>query len=168
MIKMNNMAERMREHCSRVYWEVDDIEENIMFMIKELPNLNVTSELLSQTEDLLGGYISATILLRSEALELAEKFYLFIIDPGVERIKLPEQEVEEILQIISDNLNDQSIKFDNFIKMLETMDKDTTTEGLLILSHESGANMLRDKGEVINSLRFLFNNYERYQYETNN
>lgn len=168
MIKMNNMAERMREHCSRIYWEIDDIEENIIFMIKELPNLNLSSKLLSQTRDLLGGYINATILLRSEALELAEKFYLFIIDPGVERIKLPEQEVEEILQIISDNLNDQSIKFDNFIKMLETTDKDTANEGLLILSHESGANMLRDKGEVINSLRFLFNNYERYQYETNN
>lgn len=158
----------MREHCSRIYWEVDDIEENIMFMIKELPNLNVSSELLSQTRDLLGAYINATILLRSEALDLAEKFYLFIIDPGVERIKLPEQEVEEILQMISDNLNDQSVKFDNFIKMLETTDKDTAAEGLLILSHESGANMLRDKGEVINSLRFLFNNYERYQYETNN
>ena len=42
MIKMNNMAERMREHCSRIYWEVDDIEENIMFMIKELPNLEGT------------------------------------------------------------------------------------------------------------------------------
>lgn len=168
MIKMNNMAERMREHCSRIYWEVDDIEENIMFMIKELPNLNISGELLSQTEDLLGGYINATILLRSEALELAEKFYLFIIDPGVERIKLPEQEVGEILQIISDNLNDQSIKFNNFVKILETAQKDTVTEGLLVLSHESGANMLRDKGEIINSLNFLFNNYERYQYETNN
>lgn len=168
MIKMNNMAERMREHCSRIYWEVDDIEENIMFMIKELPNLNISGELLSQTEDLLGGYINATILLRSEALELAEKFYLFIIDPGVERIKLPEQEVGEILQIISDNLNDQSIKFNNFVKILETAQKDTVTEGLLVLSHESGANILRDKGEIINSLNFLFNNYERYQYETNN
>lgn|GEM_PF-6926995 len=165
---MNNMAERMREHCSRIYWEVDDIEENIMFMIKELPNLNISSELLSQTKDLLGGYINATILLRSEALELAEKFYLFIIDPGVERIKLPEQEVEEILQIISDNLNDQSIKFNNFVKILETAQKDIVTEGLLVLSHESGANMLRDKGEIINSIRFLFNNYERYQYEANN
>lgn len=165
---MNNMAERMREHCSRIYWEVDDIEENIMFMIKELPNLNISGELLSQTEDLLGGYINATILLRSEALELAKKFYLFIIDPGVERIKLPEQEVGEILQIISDNLNDQSIKFNNFVKILETAQKDTVTEGLLVLSHESGANILRDKGEIINSLNFLFNNYERYQYETNN
>lgn len=165
---MNNIAERMRKHCSRIYWEIDDIEENLMFMIKELPNLNISSELLSKTKSLLSEYLSVIIHLRSEALELAEKFYLFIIDPGIERIQLPDQKVEKILQIISDNLNDQAIKFNDFIKMLEIINNDIAAQDLLILSQESGANMLRDKGEITNSLRFLVNNYEIYQYEINN
>lgn len=168
MLKLNNMAERMREHCSRVYWEIDDINDNLEYMIEQLPVIHVSEPLKNRAENLLSEYHDKVIILRSEALELCEMFYLFIIDPEVLRVKLPEHGMRDILIIISDILDKQSTKFNDFINDLQKYDQDDTMiNGLSILFCESGANMLRDKGEVYNSLNFIDNNYERYLYETN-
>ena len=168
MIKLNSLEEMMQEHCSRIYWEIDDIDENVMFMVTKINEQNLSADLERMTRDLLADFIKATTILRSAALDLGEKFAWFMFDPGVERIKLPELETGDIVQLISDLLNEQTVKFNDFIKVLEKKRENNEIDGgMIVLFYESGGNILRDKGEVVNSLRFFANNYERYQYEIN-
>lgn len=168
MKKLNNLEEMMQEHCSRIYWNIDDIEENVMFMAAKLNEQDISNDLEKQARDLLGRLIDATTILRSAALDLGEKFAWFMFDPGVERIKLPELDTGDIAQLISDLLNEQAVKFNDFIKVLEKKRKNKEIDsGMIVLFCESGGNIMRDKGEVINSLRFLANNYNKYQYEIN-
>ncbi len=168
MIKLNSIEEMMQEHCSRIYWEIDDIDENVMFMVAKINEQNLSADLEKMARNLLADFIGATTILRSAAIELGEKFAWFMFDPGVERIKLPELDTGDIAQLISDLLNEQAVKFNDFIKVLEKKRKNKEIDsGMIVLFCESGGNIMRDKGEVINSLRFLANNYNKYQYEIN-
>lgn len=158
----------MQEHCSRIYWGIDNIEENIMFIVKELPNQEMFEHTEEKSRSLLSEYIGALTFLRSEAMELGEKFAWFILDPGVERLQLAEQNTEYIISTINNILQEQVTKFHNFLQILDKKEKLEEINGLtIILFFESGANILREKEEIINSLNFLANNYERYQYEIN-
>lgn len=168
MIKLNSLEEMMQEHCSRIYWEIDDIDENVMFMAAKINEQNLSADLEKLARDLLGEFVGATTILRSAALELGEKFAWFMFDPGRERVKIPELETGNIVQMISDILNEQAVKFNDFIEVLEKKRKNNEINGsMIVLFCESGGNILRNKGEVVNSLRFIANNYERYQYEIN-
>ena len=168
MIKLNSLEEMMQEHCSRIYWGIDNIEENIMFIVKELPQQEMLENIEEESRSLLGEYIGALTFLRSEAMELGEKFAWFIFDPGMERLNLKEQNTEEIISAIANILNEQTTKFHNFLQILEEKEKlEEINGGTIVLFFESGTNILREKEEIINSLNFLANNYERYQYEIN-
>jgi hypothetical protein len=101
-------------------------------------------------------------------MELGEKFAWFILDPGLERLQLEEQNTEDIMSTINNILQEQATKFHNFLQVLNEKKKLEEINGLTIIQFfESGANILREKEEIMNSLNFLANNYERYQYEIN-
>jgi len=168
MKKLNNLEEMMQEHCSRIYWNIDDIEENVMFMAAKINEQDISEDLEKQARDLLGGLISATIILRSAALDLAERFTIFILDPGRERVEIPKYDTGDLVQMINDMLNDQAVKFNKFIDVLSKKYKNKDINGgMIVLFCESGGNIMRDKGEVVNSLRFLAHNYKKYLYEIN-
>ena len=158
----------MQEHCSRIYWGIDNIEENIMFIVSKLPIQKMSAETEEESRSVLSEYLGALTFLRSEAMELGEKLAWFIFDPGMERLKLEEQNTEDIINAIANILNEQATKFHNFLQILEKKEKiKEINGGTIVLFFETGANILREKGEIINSLNFLSNNYERYQYEIN-
>ena len=168
MNKQNSLEEMMQEHCSRIYWSIDDIDENVMFMAAKLNEQDISESLETQARNLLGDLVGATTILRSASLDLSEKFALFILDPGRERVEIPEKETGDLVQMINDILNDQAVKFNNFIKVIDKNYKNKEINGgMIVLFCESGGNIIRDKEEVVNSLRFLANNYKRYQYEIN-
>lgn len=158
----------MQEHCSRIYWGIDNIEENIMFIVKELSKQAMIENTEEESRSLLSEYIGSLTFLRSEAMELGEKFAWFIVDPGMERLNLKEQNTEEIISAIANILNEQTTKFHNFLQIIEEKEKlEEINGGTIVLFFESGTNILREKEEIMNSLNFLANNYERYQYEIN-
>lgn len=158
----------MQEHCSRIYWGVDNIEENIMFIVSKMSEQEMSLETEKESRAMLSEYLDALTFLRSEAMELGEKFAWFIFDPGVERLQLKEQNTEDIMAAIANILNEQATKFHNFLQILNEKEKfKEVNSGTIVLFFESGANILREKGEIINSLNFLNQNYERYQYEIN-
>ncbi len=158
----------MQERCSRIYWNIDDIEENVMFMAAKLNEQSISEDLEKQARDLLGGLVGATIILRSAALDLAERFTIFILDPGQERVEIPKYDTGDLVQMINDILNDQAVKFNEFIDVLDKKYENKEIDGgMIVLFCESGGNIMRDRGEVINSLRFLASNYNKYQYEIN-
>lgn len=168
MNKQNSLEEMMQEHCSRVYWNIDDIDENVMFMAYKLNEQDISKDLEKQARDLLGELVGTVAILRSASLDLCERFTLFILDPGRERVKIPEYDTGDLVQMISDILNDQAVKLNNFIKILSKKYKAKKINGgMIVLFCESGSNIIRDKREVVNSLRFLANNYNKYQYEIN-
>lgn len=168
MKKLNSLEEMMQEHCSRIYWNIDDIEENVMFMATKLNDQDISDALEKQARDLLGGLIGSTTILRSAAMDLAERFTIFILDPGRERVEIPKYDTGDLVQMISDMLNDQAVKFNKFIDVLAKKNENKEIDGgMIVLFCESGGNIMRDKGEVVNSLRFLANNYNKYQYEIN-
>ena len=168
MKKLNSLEEMMQEHCSRIYWNIDDIEENVMFMAAKLNEQNISEDLEKQARDLLGYFLGATAFLRSASLDLAEKFGLFIVDSGATRYNIPKYNLGDSAQMISDLLNNQAVKFNEFIDVLTKKNENKEIDGgMIVLFCESGGNIMRDKGEVINSLRFLANNYNKYQYEIN-
>lgn len=166
MIKLNSLEEMMQEHCSRIYWGVDNIEENIMFIVKQLPKLEIVKSVECESRSLLSEYVGALIFLRSEAMELGEKFSWFIFDPMAERLKLEDQNAKDIMSVVANTLNEQVEKFHNFLKILEEKEgQGEINSGVIVLFFESGVNILREREEIINSLNFLFNNYKKYEYE---
>ncbi|MDD2288313.1 MAG: hypothetical protein PHH52_00565 [Patescibacteria group bacterium] len=168
MRKLNNVEEMMQEHCSRIYWNIDDIEENVMFMAAKLNEQEISEDLEKQARHLLGKMVGATTILRSASLDLCEKFTLFIVDPEADRVEIPKYDTGDLVQMINDILNDHAIKFNEFINVL--LEKDKAKEingGMIVLFCESGGNIMRDRGEVINSLKFLAKNFNKYKYEIN-
>jgi len=166
MIKLNSLEEMMQEHCSRIYWGIDNIEENIMFIVSKIPEQEMSLETEKESRAMLSEYFGVLTFLRSEAMELGEEFAWFIFDPGRERLNLKEQNMENIMATIANVLNEQATKFHNFLQILEKKEKlEEINGGTIVLFFESGGNILREKGEIINSLNFLSNNYKRYQYE---
>ena len=168
MKKQTSLEEKMQKHCFQIYWKINDIEENVMFMAAKLNDQSISEDLERQARDVLGGFVGITTILRSASLDLAERFALFIMDPGQDRVEIPKYDTGDLVQMISNNLNDQTIKFNKFIDVLIKKNENKEIDGgMIVLFCESGGNIMRDKGEVINSLRFLANNYNKYQYEIN-
>lgn len=167
-LKLEGVEGKMQEHCFSIYWAIDDIEENLMFMVSEILEQNLSIDLEETARELLSQFLGATTFLRSDALELSEKFALFIFDPGRKRIQFPEQDTGDIVQTISDVLNEQAVKLDYFIRsLIKKNDNNEITDKTIVLFCESGGNILNDKRSIVKSLRFLANNYNKYQYEIN-
>ncbi len=168
MKKQTSLEEKMQKHCFQIYWKINDIEENVMFMAAKLNDQSISEDLERQARDVLGGFVGITTILRSASLDLAERFAIFIMDPGQDRVEIPKYDTSDLVQMISDNLNDQAIQFNKFIDVLAKKYENKEIDGgMIVLFCESGGNIMRDKGDVINSLRFLANNYNKYQYEIN-
>lgn len=168
MKKLNSLEEMMQEHCSGIYWNIDDIEENVMFMAAKLNDQSISEDLERQARDVLGEFIGITTILRSASLDLAERFAIFIMDPGQDRVEIPKYDTGDLVQMISDNLNDQAIKFNEFIDALAKKYENKEIDGgMIVLFCESGGNIMKDKRDIVNSLRFLANNYKKYLYEIN-
>lgn len=166
MKKQKSLEEKMQKHCFQIYWKINDIEENVMFMAAKIGHQRISKKLERQARDILGEFIGITTVLRSVSLDLAEKFTIFIIDPGQDRVEIPKYDTGDLVQMISDNLNDQVVKLDKFINVLSRKhEKKEIDGGMIVLFCESGANIMKDKKEIVNSLRFLAHNYKKYLYE---
>ena len=168
MKKQTSLEEKMQKHCFQIYWKINDIEENVMFMAAKLNDQSISEDLERQARDVLGGFVGITTILRSASLDLAERFAIFIMDPGQDRVEIPKYDAGDLVQMISDNLNDQAIKFNEVIDALAKKYENKEIDGgMIFLFCESGGNIMKDKRDIVNSLRFLAHNYKKYLYEIN-
>lgn len=167
MKKQTSLEEKMQKSCFQIYWEINDIEENVMFMVAKLNDQSISEDLERRARDVLGGFIDITTILRSASLDLAERFTLFIIDPE-NRVEIPKYDTGDLVQMISDNLNDKAVKFNKFIDVLAKKYENKEIDGgMIVLFCESGGNIMKDKRKIVNSLRFISHNYKQYLYEIN-
>jgi len=169
MKKLNGLKEIMQEHCSRIYCNVDDIFDNVMFMAAKLNEQDISKELEMQARNLLGELIWSSTILINLSFDLGKKFDFYIVNLDREKVNLPEYEVKELIQILGNIVNEQFKKIDDFVRFIDKKYKNKEVNGLMTtLFYESGGNIDRCKTDIENSLKIIFYDYDKYEYEINN
>lgn len=161
---MKNIEKQMQKNSSVIYWQINDIDENLLYITKELPHLNLSREALKEINDIIGEYFRSIDFIRSQSLEICEEFAVFILDPDVTRLKVEEEDIKTRIGEINVVLQDQTSKLNNFISSIADREKEIP-EPAPILFYESGTNILKSKESILKASLFIIKNLNKYQYE---
>ncbi|MFA5131265.1 MAG: hypothetical protein WC467_02460 [Patescibacteria group bacterium] len=161
---MKNIENKMKEKSSEIYWQINEICDNLLYMAKELPRLSLAPKALMEINAIIGEYFRGIDFIRSQALEVCEEFALFIFDPGVTRYKVANEHIGIRLGRITGVLSDQSSHLNAFITSMVSRPEEINGAAP-VLFYESGGNMLRNKKNIINAANFIINHLSEYEYE---
>ena len=156
----------MQKNSSAIYWQINNIDENLLYIAKELHSLNLSRGVLGEINGILKEYFRSIDFVRNQSLEVCEEFAVFIIDPSVERFKVKKEDVKTRIERINDVLQDQASKLNDFISSIAGRESEISTPAP-ILFYESGINMLKNKENILTASLFIIKNLKKYKYEIN-
>lgn len=163
---MENIEKQIQENSFTIYWQINEIEENLLYIAKELPRLQLSGKVLKEINAIIGEYFQAIDFIRSQSLEVCEEFGVITIDPTIIRLEVKKEDIKTRLGRINAVLQDQSDKLNDFISSIKDRENEISFPAPTLF-YESGTNMLNNKKNILKASVFVAKNLMKYQYEIN-